>query len=168
MKIMKDVRLLSEYYELRVKELMDRRVWDLPIVGKKEGVYNILNILGARNHIWVVNNKEEKELVGVITEHDVLSLLAPKKIPSYIFGMPNLSSIKNGTTKTAEDIMCSKIIGCELDNKIVDILKKMTFYRLRRLPIVENKKIIGELTLHHLIRKYYHATQYYHILERKG
>jgi hypothetical protein len=41
----------------------------------------------------------------------------------------------------------------------------MTSFRLSRLPVLEDKKIIGELTLHQLIRKYYDATQYYPITE---
>jgi CBS domain-containing protein len=36
----------------------------------------------------------------------------------------------------------------------------MTKHQLRRLPVVEDKILIGELTLHQLIRKYYDATQY--------
>jgi len=165
MKMARGKRLVPEFYELRVKQLMDKRIWDLPIVGKKEDVHYILNILGARNHIWVVKDKENKELVGVITEHDVLSILAPKKFPSYVFGMPDIRSIQHGTAKTAEDIMCRKVISCRSDDKIVDVLEKMTIHRLRRLPVLDDKKIIGELTLHQLIRRYYDATQYHPIAE---
>jgi len=123
--------------------------------------------LGARNNIWVVKDKENKELVGVITEHDVLSILAPKKFPSYVFGMPDIKSIHHGTVKTAADTMCVRLITCSQDDKIVDVLQKMTKHRLRRLPVLEGKEIIGELTLHQLIRKYYDATQYHSITEDK-
>jgi len=102
-------KLISDFYELRVKQLMDKRVWDLPIVEEKEDIYHILAILGARNHIWVVKDKEKKELVGVITEHDVLSILAPKHFPSYVLGMPDIRSIQHGTAKIAEDIMADRI-----------------------------------------------------------
>ena len=43
----------------------------------------------------------------------------------------------------------------------------MTKHRLRRLPVLEDKEVIGELTLHQLIRKYYDATQYHSITEDK-
>jgi predicted transcriptional regulator len=165
MKMTRGKRLVPEFYELKVEQLMDKRVWDLPIVEKKEDVHHILNILGARNHIWVIEDKQQKELVGVITEHDVLSVLAPKDFPSYVFGMPNMRSIQHGTAKTAEDIMHQKVITCESDEKIVDVLEKMTNHGLRRLPVLDGKKIIGEITLHQLIRKYYDATQYHPIVE---
>jgi predicted transcriptional regulator len=158
-------RLVSEFYKLKIKQLMDKRVWDLPIIEKKEDIHNVLNILGARNHIWVINDKENKELVGIITEHDALSILAPKEFPSYVFGMPDIRSIQHGTVKTAEDIMHRKVISSGPDDNIIDALEKMTIHRLRRLPVLEDKKIIGELTLHQLIRKYYNATQYHPITE---
>ena len=158
-------KLISDFYELHVEQLMDRRIWDLPIIEAKEDIHHVLSILGGRNHIWVVKDKEERELMGVITEHDVLSVLAPKNLPSYVFGMPDISSIKHGTVKTAEDVMCHRIIDCKPDDKIIDALKKMVKYELRRLPVVKDKKLVGELTLHQLIRKYYAATQYHPMIE---
>ncbi len=163
--MVKDKRLVPEFYDLSVKQLMDKRVWDLPIVDKKEDIHSILNILGARNHIWVVDDKESMELVGVITEHDVLSILAPKEFPSYLIGMPDIKSIQHGTAKTAEDIMRNRVMVCRIDDKIVDVLDKMTIHKLRRLPVVDGKKIIGEITLNQLITKYYNATQYHSIIE---
>jgi predicted transcriptional regulator len=161
----KQNKLITDFYELKVSQLMDKRVWDLPLIEEKEDVHHVLSILGARNHIWVVKDKENKELVGVITEHDVLSILAPKHFPSYVFGMPDVSSIQHGTVKTAEDVMSPKIITCEPDEKIIDALMRMVKYKLRRLPVIKDKKLVGELTLHQLIRKYYGATQYYPMVE---
>jgi predicted transcriptional regulator len=158
-------RLTPDFYALKVKQLMDKRVWDLPLIEGDDSIHNVLNILSGRNHIWVVKDKEEKELVGVITEHDVLSILAPKNFPSYVFGMPDIKSIYHGTAKTAGDVMCTRLVTCQEDDKIQHVLETMTKHRLRRLPVVEDKKIVGELTLHQLIRKYYDATQYHPIIE---
>ncbi len=153
-------KLISEFYELKVSQIMDKRVWDLPIIEEKGDIHNVLSILGARNHIWVVKDQNTKELVGIITEHDVLSILAPRNLPAYVLGMPDIRSIKYGTAKTAEEVMCHRIINCKPEDKIIDALMKMMKYNLRRLPVVMDKKIVGELTLHQLIRKYYNATQY--------
>ena len=158
-------RLTPDFYALKVKQLMDKRVWDLPLIEGDGSIHHVLNILSGRNHIWVINDKEEKELVGIITEHDVLSILAPKNFPSYVFGMPDIKSIHHGTAKTAQDVMCTRLVTCQEDDKIQHVLETMTKHRLRRLPVVEDKKIIGELTLHQLIRKYYDATQYHPITE---
>jgi predicted transcriptional regulator len=163
--MVKHNKLISDFYELKVNQIMDKRVWDLPIIEENEDIYHVLSILGARNHIWVVKNRKDKEIVGVITEHDVLSILAPKDFPSFVFGMPNISSIQHGTAKTAGDVMANKVITCDPDEKIIDALQRMVKFRLRRLPVVKDKLLVGELTLHQLIRKYYAATQYHPIIE---
>lgn len=161
-------RLVKDFYDLKVKQLMDKRVWDLPCIEINQDIHNVLSILSGRHHIWVVKDNESKELVGVITEHDVLSILAPKRLPAYVFGMTDIRSIEYGTAKTAGDIMSSRVVSSKPDERIIDALNKMTRYKLRRIPVVENKKIIGEITLHHLIRKYYEATQYNPIVDGKG
>jgi len=158
-------KLISDFYELKVNQLMDKRVWDLPLIEKNDDIHHVLSILGGRNHIWVVENKNDKELAGIITEHDILSILTPKKFPSYVFGIPDISSIKHGTAKTAEDVMSHRVINCNPDDKIIDALMKMVKYNLRRLPVLDGKKIVGELTLHQLIRKFYAGTQYHPLIE---
>jgi predicted transcriptional regulator len=161
-------RLIKDFYELSVQHLMDKRVWDLPLISVEDDIYHALSILGGRNHIWVIKSKTDQTLVGVITEHDVLSVLAPKNLPSYVFGMPDVKSLKHGTAKNAGDIMCRKVIDCKPDDKIMDALMKMVKYRLRRLPVIQDEKIIGELTLHQLIRKYYAATQYHPLVDEEN
>lgn len=163
----KQNKLISDFYDLEVNQIMDKRVWDLPIIEENEDILHVLSILGARNHIWVVKDKESKELVGVITEHDVLSILAPKHFPTYVFGMPDIRSIQHGTAKTAGDVMANKIISCSPEEKIFDALMRMVKYKLRRLPVIKDNTIVGELTLNQLIRKYYGATQYHPIIDDK-
>jgi predicted transcriptional regulator len=158
-------RLISDFYELTVNDLMDKRVWDIPLIEEKDDIHHVLSILGGRNHIWVVKDKTTRMLTGVITEHDVLSILAPKNLPSYVFGMPDVRSLQHGTAKTASDVMCRKIIECNAEEKILDALMRMVKHRLRRLPVIKDQKIMGELTLHHLIRKYYGATQYHPLID---
>jgi len=160
-------RLITDFYNLSVKQLMNDHLWDIPIIDQNEDIINILNILSARHHIWVINTKKKKELIGVITEHDMLDTLSPKNFSPYVFGVPDIRSLQYDTIRTAEDLMSKKIITCEPDEKVIDILKRMKKFQLRRLPVVKNKKIIGEITLHRLIQKYYKATQY-HSLKEEG
>lgn len=160
-------RLITDFYNLSVKQLMNDHLWDIPVIEQNEDIINILNILSARHHIWVINTKKKQELVGVITEHDMLATLSPKNFSPYVFGVPDIRSLQHDTIRTAEDLMSKKIITCEPDEKVIDILKRMKKFQLRRLPVVKNKKLIGEITLHRLIQKYYKATQY-HSLKEEG
>ena len=160
----KDQKLVSEFYELKVEQLMDKKVWDLPIVDKDTPIDNILSILDGRSHVWVIYNSENKELAGVITRHDVLEILAPPRTSYRMFSVQNYKV--RGTKGKAEDIMNKDPITARCDEKIVDVLQKMIKHRTRRLPVVDkNKKILGEITLKHLIHKFYLASQYHSIVD---
>ncbi len=159
-------RLLKEFYELPIKELMDKRIWDLPVIEKNEDISHVFSILSGKNHVWVVDNKKNMKLVGVITEHDVLSVLSPTRIPPYVFGKPDLRSLQYGLAKTAEDVMSKNPVTSRPEEKVADVLSKMRRCQVRRIPVVDEKqKLLGEITLHHLIYKYYKATQYHPLVE---
>lgn len=157
--------LTSEFYELKVEQLMDKKIWDLPIIERDEPIDHVLSILDGKSHVWVVNDKEEKDLVGVITRHDVLQILAPPRTRYYLFSVPK--TCYHGTSGKAGDIMSKNPVTCKPDEKIVDALLKMIRHRVRRLAVVKEGKIVGEITLRHLICKYYKATQYHPIVEEE-
>jgi len=154
-------RLIPEFYELAVEYIMDKGAWDLPLVEKDTEIRHVLSILRGKSHVWVVDNMENKNVLGVITEHDVLSILSPKKLPPYLFGISDIKSLYYGTANTASDIMAKKLVKCSPKTSIKEVLNKMNDYGIRRLPVTDNGKIVGEITLHQIIKKYYAATQYH-------
>ncbi|RLF45848.1 MAG: CBS domain-containing protein [Thermoplasmata archaeon] len=144
---------LEELYEKKIGDILDKRLSiNLPVAEKNASVDEILSILTARDHIWIVESKENKKLCGVITESDVLRFLVPNKLPKYIFSSRYGASIYYGTIKKAEDMMQKHIIKASPDEKIGKALSRMVNSGLRRLPVVENNKLIGEITLHCIIQ----------------
>ncbi|MDI6855205.1 MAG: CBS domain-containing protein [Candidatus Thermoplasmatota archaeon] len=144
--------VVPEFYKFTVEEIMDKRLWDLPLIEKDTDVEHVLAVLSGKSHVWVVESKETKKLVGVITEHDILSILAPKKLPSYVFGIPDVRTLHEAT---AGSIMSKKLIKCAPKTTIKAALDLMSRYGVRRLPVTENDVIIGEITLHHIIARYH-------------
>ena len=159
----KEERLISEFYELKVNQLMNNKMWDLPLIQKDEPISYALSILDGKSHVWVVNDLKEKELVGVITRHDVLQILAPPRTHYSMFTFPK--SYFHGTKGKIEDIMTKEPIICKPDDKIVDVLQKMIRHGIRRVAVVIDSKLVGEITLRHLICKYYKASQYHPIVD---
>jgi len=157
-------KLISGFYELKVEQLMDKKVWDIPIVDKDAPIINVLSILDGRSHVWVVNNPKNKELTGVVTRQDVLEILAPPKTSYSMFSVPRYKL--RGTEGKVEDVMNKDPITARCDEKIVEVLQRMIKHRIRRLPVIDkNKKILGEITLQHLIHKFYLASQYHSITD---
>ena len=147
-------KLIPEFHEIPAKDIMDKRVWDLPLIEKDASIDRVLSILTKSDHVWVVESKGGRKLAGIITEHDILNIFSPTKKVSY-FGLPDKKSLHYETFETAEHIMSGNPVRCEPDENVEDALNKMVFHRIRRIPVVEDDEIIGAITLHQLIGKFY-------------
>jgi len=156
-------KLVTQFYELEVKDVMDKRTWDIPVIERQAPLENVLAILAGKNHLWVVEDKTSKRLVGVITEKDFLNVLAPPKISPYTFGFPNIKSLRHGTAEVAEDIMSKRLVTCSSCTAVGEVLELMTSYQVRRIPVVEDHNLVGEITLAALLRKFYEASRYMEI-----
>ena len=154
-----DSRLIKEFYDLKVTKLMDNKYWDLPIIERRAPIEHILSILDGKSHVWVVENLEKRNLVGVVTRQDVLHILAPPRQYYNVFSIPK--QYIHGTCGFVEDVMTKNPIICTPDETVVQVLAKMMRHHIRRLAVVEHDSIIGEITLKHLIHKDYLATQFY-------
>ena len=142
-------RVGPEFYEHKVEKIMQRR--DVPLIEKDAPVDRVLDILSKKTHVWVTESKESKKIVGVITEHDILSILSPRRAP-YAFGIPDLRTLHWGT---AESIMHRRLVKCNPKDTIRDVLTKMREHGIRRLPVTRrNNIIVGEIRLFHIITRY--------------
>jgi predicted transcriptional regulator len=156
-----DSRLIKEFYELPIAKLMNNNFGDISIIQKDAPIENVLSILDGRSHVWVVNSIEKRDLVGIITRQDVLHILAPPRKYYNVFSVPK--QYIHGTCGMAEDVMTKDPVSCKPNESVVQILVKMMRHRVRRIAVVEKNVFVGEITIRHLIHKYYLATQYFSI-----
>lgn len=146
---------ISEVYGLKVKDLMKKSSNNAPFVEKNADVNSIFSVLNKKNHVWVVENKENMQVLGVITESDTLSLFSPPYEPMQSFDKPSLKSFQYGLSFTAEEIMSKKPLTISSEEKISDVLQKMKQHKINQLPVVdENNKLLGEISLQNFIDKY--------------
>lgn len=142
-------RVGPEFYELKAEKIMQRR--DVPLIEKNASVDRVLDVLSKKTHVWVTESKGSKKIVGMITEHDVLSILAPRMAP-YAFGLPDLRTLHWGT---AESIMHRRLVKCGPNDTIRNVLTKMREHGIRRLPVTKrNNIIVGEIRLFNIIKRY--------------
>ncbi len=144
---------LKELHQKKIKEVLnERHILNLPLVSKDAGINTIFSVLTGRDHIWIVDKKGSKKLVGLITESDALKLLAPSRVPKYAFGWRHGISLQYGTAKTASDIMHKQLCICSLDDTVGRVLSRMVNAGLRRLPVVEKDEIVGEIAVHYILQ----------------
>jgi CBS domain-containing protein len=76
--------------------------------------------------IVVLNNDEP---VGIVTQGDIISELVSKDITP--------------STVKLEDVMTSPLITASPNNRLSDIVKRMAAGKIRKLPIIDDGKLVG-------------------------
>lgn len=75
----------------------------------------------------------ENKVVGIVTDRDIL--------------LRNVACNKDAKTTRVSDIMTTNVQCCDANAEIEDAEKIMIDEQIRRIPVVDNGKIVGILTL---------------------
>jgi len=143
----------ASFYNIPVEEVMNRNP---PLVEKNASIYAVAKKVGMkRRHVWVVEGKDSRKLVGVITEKDLLDIVSPLPLKSYAIAVVRPKSLYHTEFETAEDIMAKPVIKCHPTATLEEALRLMTNHRVRRLAVTENDEILGELCLTNVIHTYF-------------
>lgn len=90
--------------------------------------------LMCNNHIgYIPVCNTEKQVVGLVTDRDIL--------------LRTVGCGKDIKNTPVSDIMTCKVCCCEPDIDISEAEKIMSENQIRRLPVVDNNKVIGIITL---------------------
>ena len=111
-------------------------------VGPEATVEDVIQIL-CRNRIGalLVIDNETRDLVGIVSERDILRKCGE-----------NCSVI--GQTEVAE-IMTREVIASPPDQDVRDALRVMSAKRIRHLPVVDGKQVIGIVSIGDLVQALY-------------
>ena len=90
------------------------------------------------NHVGALVVKENHVSKGLITEQDIVRKVISKGI--------------NPLTKKVKDFMESELITISPNDDIYDALIKMRDLNIRHLPVVDNGKMVGLLTLKDILK----------------
>jgi CBS domain-containing protein len=143
--------MLEEFYKIKVQDIMTPG-WNTPFIEENAGWREFLTILSFTAHAWVVNNAKDMKIVGVITEHDIMHYVIPQERKrEKIFGIFRLDVLHKESI--VKEIMTYNPVTCVYDETLDDVLKKLSTYDIRRLPVVDKeKRLVGEITIQHLVK----------------
>ncbi|MEM3421096.1 MAG: CBS domain-containing protein [Candidatus Hadarchaeum sp.] len=136
--------------EIRVSEVMNKRP---RVVYEDTSIDGLLErILGQIEDCFPVVDKDFR-LVGIVTESDLFQVLYPQ-IPSKTVGSAKIREILKYSAKTVGDIMTRRPIKITPEMTLGEAMGIMASHKLRRLPVVEGDKLVGLLSLRHIIELY--------------
>lgn len=88
----------------------------------------------CQNHIGCLPVCDQNDqLVGIVTDRDII--------------LRCVACDKDAKTQPVKDIMSQAVCSCAPSDSVEEAEKKMEDYQIRRIPVVENNKVIGMLTL---------------------
>ena len=147
------LEILRKFYHMKVVSIARMDLKTIPVVESGTSLVDALRIIGKYRHVWVVDSLENLQLLGIVTEYDILRFLSELEPSCYSLGGAKFVSYL--AAENVDDIMTRSLIVAVPDDYVKDALNRMRRYRVRYLPIVdENKKLLGELTLHEIILKF--------------
>jgi CBS domain-containing protein len=111
-----------------IKDVMNRNV----IAVKPETSVREAAKVMAKYHIGSLIILEENRIAGIITEGDIL-----RKV---IVEGKDLDETK------VRDIMTEKVFTIEPDKTIEDAVRLMMEKKIKKLPVIENEKLVGIIT----------------------
>lgn len=115
---------------MKVKDCMCGEVW----CAKPDTKINEVAKLMEKNHIGCVPICDQNNcLVGMITDRDI--------------ALRTVACGKDAKNTTASEIMSCNVCCCNENDDVCDAEKKMSTNQVRRIPVVDNNKVIGILTL---------------------
>jgi len=123
------------------KDIMTRKVIT---INRETSVKEIINILLKNRITGVPVVDDENKIVGIVSESDLVYKEAPMPISDYWADRKKFKSeywkIKGAK---AEEIMTTDVICVGEDTPVEEIATLMVEKRIKRLPVVRGKKLVG-------------------------
>ena len=142
----------ADFYDIPVEKVMN---CNPPLIEEDASIREVAQKVCTATHVWVVEGKESRKIIGMITEKDLLDVVSPLPLKSYTVGVIMPKSLYHTEFKKAGDIMTELVSECHPKKTIEEALRLMAKHRVRRLAVTENGEIVGELTLNILIAVYF-------------
>lgn len=114
---------------MKVRDIMTTSVVSLSV---EDTVVNAASIMKERN-IGSVPVCQGSNVVGIITDRDIT--------------LKSVASGVNSSSQTVKEVMSSNPVVGSPDMSLDDASRIMSEQQIRRLPIVENQKLVGVIAL---------------------
>ena len=122
---------------MTVKEIIGDGEKPLHTIEPEATVQAAITIMSSEK-ISAIPVIENEKLIGIISERDYVRKIASQKIPAW-------------SVKTHE-IMTKEVITVTTDDPIKDCMTLMTENQIRHLPVMENEKLVGIISITDVVR----------------
>ena len=120
-----------------IKQLLDTKGNNILSIDPNSSVYDAIKAM-SDNHVGSLLVMKNDNLVGIITERDYSRNVVLKG--------------KSSKDTPVKDIMISNVLCAKPEQSIEQCMALMTDKRVRHLPVAENDKVIGIISIGDLVK----------------
>ncbi len=117
---------------MKIRDILRLKGHDVVTASKDDSVLHAVRVLVDHN-IGGVVVVDAKEVIGILTERDILRLVARQP--------DELQALEVG------QVMTDDVIKAAPDDDLANVVKVMTENRIRHLPVVEKGSVVGIVTI---------------------
>ena len=123
---------------LSVRDLLSGKGNDVWSIGQSQSVYQAIEMMSLREVGALTVIDDDGRLVGIISERDYARKIVLRGLAS--------------KETTVAEIMTRDVISTDMDMSVDDCMAMMTHYRIRHLPVLEQGKVVGLVSVGDLVK----------------
>jgi len=100
----------------------------------------------CRSHVGALLVEEDEQPIGIVSERDIMTRLVLQR--------------RDPATTRVSEIMTHDVLCIDPDHEPAEVMALMTERRVRHLPVVEGRSIIGIVSIGDLVRWASHNTEF--------
>ena len=120
-----------------VSDILNSKGHDVWAVKPDDSVYESLQMM-ADKEVGALLVMDGERLVGIVTERD--------------YARKVILEGKSSKSSTVSEVMTNKVLCVAPERTIEECMALMTDKRARHLPVVENKRVVGVLSIGDLVK----------------
>ena len=120
-----------------IKQLLEKKSSEILTIDPNSSVYDAIKSM-ADHHIGSLIVMQNERLVGIITERDYSRKIILKG--------------KSSANTAVKDIMTTNVLCTNPGQTVEEAMALMTDKRVRHLPVVENDKVLGIISIGDLVK----------------
>lgn len=106
---------------------------------------------------------ESGELIGIVTESDLIVQDSDVKVPSFVHFLDGYIFVPGSVHKfeekfrravgqTAGDVMTAEVETVDADDMVEDVATKMSHKKMKRFPVIRDGSLVGIITMADVVR----------------
>jgi len=125
-------------------------------------VKELANIMCLNNISGLPVVDDDNNIIGIVSEKDLLKRMFPNMEDIADSGMPNFEDMEKSYSDTlnlvADDIMTKSVSSVTSDMPIMKAATLMCAKNIRRIPVVDSRKLVGIISIGDVHKAIYQET----------